>query len=378
MRSSSPHEHNNSDDMRLGVSAAVIGDEVVAGDVEIAEGRVSETGIPGAEGSLLAVPGFVDVHVHGHAGTDFVEATLDDHAQIARALPATGVTAYQPTIMSLPLEDMIAAISRHPGSVEGGARTLGFHLEGPFLSSSQPGAHKPTALVDPTLDRCKGLLEAGHIDQITMAPELDGALDAIEYFVAGGVVVSLGHSVASAAVTATAISRGAAAFTHVFNAMKPFSHRDPGILEAALSSDTAFLTGIFDGVHLSDEAAKVLIRCAGERLVAITDGTSAINAPGDRATLGNTEVDVSGGAPRLPDGTIAGSILTMDAAFRLLLRLGLDLPAAVRATATAPAALAAHGDIGGITTGGRGDVVVLDDRYEVIRTFVDGIEVFHS
>jgi N-acetylglucosamine-6-phosphate deacetylase len=221
-------------------------------------------------------------------------------------------------------------------------------------------------------------LEAGHIDQITMAPELVGAFDAVEYLVAAGVVVSLGHSEASAAVTTTAIRRGATAFTHVFNAMKPFSHRNPGILGTALSSDAVFLTGIFDGVHLSDEAAKVLIRCAGQRLVAITDGTSAINVTGNQVVLADTAVEVSRGAPRLPDGTIAGSILTMDAAFRLLLRLGLDLPAAVRATATAPAALAAHGDIGGITTGGRGDVVVLDDRYEVVRTFVDGAEVFHA
>lgn len=364
--------------MRLGVSAAVIGDQVIPGDIEIAGGRVSATGIPGSKGSLLAVPGFVDVHVHGHAGVDFVEATVDDHNQIARALPATGVTAYQPTLMSLPLEDMTTAIGRHPGSVEGGARVLGFHLEGPFLSPSRPGAHPPTVLVDPTLDRCRRLLEAGHIDQITMAPDLDGALDAVEFLVAAGVVVSLGHAEASAEVTATAVQRGATAFTHVFNAMKPLSHRDPGILGTALSSDIAFLTGIFDGVHLSDEAAKVLIRCAGRRLVAITDGTSAINAPGDRIVLGDIEVEVSRGAPRLPDGTIAGSILTMDAAFRNLLSLGLDLPAAVRATATAPAALAGHGDTGGITIGARGDLVVLDDRYEVVRTLVNGIEVFRS
>jgi N-acetylglucosamine-6-phosphate deacetylase len=364
--------------MRLGVSAAVIGDRLVPGDVEITEGRVSATGIPATKGSLLAVPGFVDVHVHGHAGVDFVDATVDDHIQIARALPATGVTAYQPTLMSLPVEEMISAISRHPGAVDGGARVLGFHLEGPFLSPSRPGAHTPTTLVDPTLERCRRLLEAGHIDQITMAPELVGAFDAVEYLVAAGVVVSLGHSEASAAVTTTAIRRGATAFTHVFNAMKPFSHRNPGILGTALSSDAVFLTGIFDGVHLSDEAAKVLIRCAGQRLVAITDGTSAINVTGNQVVLADTAVEVSRGAPRLPDGTIAGSILTMDAAFRNLLGLGLDLPAAVRATANAPAEFAGHGDAGGITTGGRGDVVVLDDRYEVVRTFVDGAEVFHA
>lgn len=364
--------------MRLDVSAAVIGDQVVPGDVEITEGRLSAAGIPGPRSSLLAVPGFVDVHVHGHAGVDFVEATVDDHIQIAQALPATGVTAYQPTLMSLPLEEMISAISRHPVAVAGAARVLGFHLEGPFLSPSRPGAHTPTTLVDPTLERCRRLLEAGHIDQITMAPELDGALDAIEYLVAAGVVVSLGHSEASAEVTATAIQRGATAFTHVFNAMKPFSHRNPGILGTALSSEAVFLTGVFDGVHLSDEAAKVLIRCAGQRLVAITDGTSAINAPDNRVVLGDTEVEVSRGAPRLPDGTIAGSILTMDAAFRNLLGLGLDLPAAVRATATAPAGLAGRGNAGGITIGARGDVVVLDDRYEVVRTFVDGTEAFHA
>ena len=364
--------------MRLGVSAAVVDDAVVPGDVEVRDGLITGVGLTPATGSSIAVPGFIDVHVHGYQGVDFIDADQDDHARIARSVTSTGVTAYQPTLISQPVDDMAEAIRSHPGAVDNGARVLGFHLEGPFLSPDRAGAHNPTALRMPSIDEAKQLLHAGPVAQMTLAPELAGGLELIDYLVTEGITVSLGHSEASAGITHQAVARGAAAFTHVFNAMRPMSHRDPGILDAALSQGGAFLTAVFDGVHLSDEAAGVVIRCAGYQLVAITDATAAVGAGDTPVVLGDAEIEIVDGVPRLPDGTIAGSILTMDRAFRNLLDLGVEFPAVARATSTAPALLAGIADSGTIQEGRSADLVVLDDGYEVLQTLIGGAEVFHS
>lgn len=349
---------------------------MIHGDVEIRDGRIADIGLPAAPSTDIAVPGFVDVHVHGHGGVDFVDATVDDHQRISRQLTSTGVTTYNPTLMTMPVEHMVRALARHPGRVDNGARVLGFHLEGPFLSPGKPGAHNTTDLVEPTAEMVARLLAAGPVEHITLAPELDHGLDAVDQLVAEGVVVSLGHSIASTSRTREAVDRGATAFTHVFNAMRPLNHRDPGMVGVALGSDDVYVTAIFDGVHLADEVSSIVIRSAGDRLVAITDGTSAINAPGERIVLGDTEVEIVGGAPRLPDGTIAGSILTMDQAFRNLIELGMTPPEAVRATATTPARLARLDDAGRLESGAKADIVVLSDRLEVMRTIVGGQEVF--
>lgn len=362
--------------MRLGVSAAVVGNKLIRGDVDIRDGRIADVGMPAAPGTDIAVPGFIDVHVHGHGGIDFVNATIEDHKRIARQMPSTGVTTYNPTLMTMPVEHIVRALGQHPGQVDNGARILGFHLEGPFLSPAKPGAHNTDDLVDPNPETIEKLLAAGPVEHITLAPELEGGLEAIDRLIDDGVIVSLGHSIASTDHTHAAVERGAKAFTHVFNAMQPLKHRDPGMVGVALGREDVYVTAIFDRVHLSDEASKILIASARDRVVAITDGTSAINTPGDRMVLGDTEVEIVDGAPRLPDGTIAGSILTMDQAFRNLVALGMGLTDVVQATSTTPARLAKLQDIGRLEPGYRADVAVLTDRYEVVRTLVGGEEVF--
>lgn len=363
-------------DMRLRVSGAVVAGQVVRGDVEVVDGHIAAVGLDPGTGSSIAVPGFVDVHVHGHGGVDFVEATAEDHLRISRQLAATGVTAYNPTLMSLPIDDMVEAMGRRgPGRPEG-ARILGFHLEGPFLSPDKPGAHRLDALVPPTPDRLERLLAAGSVDHITLAPELPGALDAIAHLAEAGVIVSLGHSTADHRLTHRAVDAGAAAVTHVFNTMLPLHHRSPGMVGAALTHPEVFVTAIFDRVHLADETILLVIAAAGDRVVAITDGTAAVDAPDDRLVLGDTEVTIVDGAPRLPDGTLAGSVLTMDQALRNLVDLGIGLPVATSATATAPARLAGLDGIGTLEVGSVADIAVLDDRLEVERTMVGGIDVF--
>jgi N-acetylglucosamine-6-phosphate deacetylase len=316
----------------------------------------------------LAVPGFVDVHTHGYDDVDFSTADPDGVGRFAASIVATGVTAFQPTLVALPVERLTELLSE-PGPADrpGAARNLGFHLEGPFLSPEKSGAHDPADLAQPEEDVVARLLQLGKVAQITIAPELPGALTAIERFVEAGVTVSLGHSVADADITDQALSRGAIAFTHVFNAMGGFEHRAPGILGAALASG-AFLTGIFDGIHLSYEAAVILIRCAGDHLVAITDGMAT-----KAEALAGRGVAVLGGAVRLPGGTLAGSALTMDAAFRSLVDLGCDVTAAAHATSSAPSDLAGH-DGGKLLPGHPADVVVLDDALAVRRVMVRGAE----
>lgn len=346
------------------------------GDVDVEEGVVTAVGLRPSDSSLVAVPGFIDVHVHGHGGVDFVDATVDDHVRIAGRLPSTGVTAYNPTLMSMPVEHLVDALGRRPDSGGHGARILGFHLEGPFLSQEKPGAHRLSALVDPTPDRLDRLAAAGPVDHITLAPELPGALAAIGRLSGSGTVVSLGHSTADADLTRDAIDAGATAVTHIFNAMPPLHHRRPGLVGVALTHPSVWVTGIFDGVHLADEVARMVLAVAADRVVAITDGTAAVAHPGGPIVLGDTEVEIVDGAPRLPDGTLAGSILTMDQAFRNLVALGLDVPAATAATATAPARLAKLPGLGEIRVGEPADITLLDDRLEVTRTIVAGEEVF--
>ncbi len=337
---------------------------------------VYAVGLPITGSSSIAVPGFIDVHVHGHGGVDFVDATAADHIRIAGLLPATGVTAYNPTLMSMPIDRTVGALEQRPKDHADGARMLGFHLEGPFLSHAASGAHQPETLIDPTPDRLVRLMGAGRVDHVTIAPELPGGLSAIARLVDRGVVVSLGHSTADARLARGAFEAGARAVTHIFNAMPPVHHRRPGLAGVALTHPGVWVTGIFDGVHLADEVARLVLATAAHRVVAITDGTAAVAHPGGPVVVGGSEVEIVDGAPRLSDGTIAGSILTMDQAFRNLVALGLDLAAAAAATATAPSRLAGVDELGQIRVGRPADIVVLDDRLEVVRTLVAGVEVF--
>lgn len=364
--------------MRLGVSAALIGDKLVSGDLEIEEGAVDQFGIGHVPGSSIALPGFVDSHIHGREGVDFTDAAAYDYIRISRKIAATGVTAYQPTLAAGPIDDLVRAISLHPGSMRGGAKVLGFHVEGPFLSPEMAGAQRRDALEAPSLEAATRIIEAGPVAQMTVAPELDGILPVIDYLIANEVVVSLGHSAADKDATYLALDRGASAFTHVFNSMAPLYPREPGILGVALAHGTAYLTAIFDHTHLSDEVERLLTRTAAGRLVAITDGTSAVGRDGSGSRLGNRRTKVFEGAPRLSDGTLAGSLLTMDEAYRSLVDLGLSIAEAAAATSINPAALSGLPDVDGLRPGSSADIVVLDDNYRVIRTLVDGEEVFNA
>src|SRR6476469_2297678 len=351
--------------MRLGVARTLLDDgRLVGGDVRIADGRIAAVGLqrPGRAG--IAAPGFVDVQVNGFAGVDVAAAGPGDLDALGRALARHGVTAFAPTLISAPEADVVGALGAiaQAGTTAGGIRLLGAHLEGPFLSPAWPGAHDPAHLRAPDRALLDRLLAAGPVALMTLAPELAGAGGLIDEL---GDRALIGHTDADAATCAAAFARGARGLTHALNAHRRLLARDPGPAGAALAAEDAFVCAIADGVHVAPEALGVLWRAAGPRLCLVSDAVA----------VGTGGRERSGGAARLADGTLAGSVVALDDCVRTLVACGAPVALALHAASTAPARLAGRSDLGRLTVGAPADVVVLDDDLQVLRTLVGGADV---
>jgi N-acetylglucosamine-6-phosphate deacetylase len=366
--------------VRLGVEAALIGAERVAGDVTIEDGVVAGVGVEPAGRAGIAVPGFVDLHINGVAGIDFLTAGPADWLQAAEALARTGVVAFQPTFVSSRVDayaEPLATASEVADAARGGRPLVtGVHLEGPFLSSLWAGAHDPEHLRAPDLRLAERLIGAGPVRMMTLAPELAGGLELVERLVAAGVAVSCGHSDADAPTAHAAFDRGASAITHVHNAHRRWRPRDPGVGGVALVRPDVTVQAIVDGVHLAAEAAYAAFLAAGPRFCLVTDAIEAAMLDPGGYALGGRRVHVRDGAVRLPDGTLAGSVLTMDEAVRNLVAGGASLAAAVHAASTAPARLLGRDDLGALRPGAPAHLTVLDDELRPVRTLVGGVESF--
>jgi len=364
--------------MRLGVSQAKIEGEIIAGDVVIEGGLVAEVGVspPGRKG--LAVPGYIDLQVNGFAGVDFLAADADAYARAGVSLARTGVTAYQPTFISSPLSAYEEALTvvRSLQPSPGGPRILGIHLEGPFINPTWAGAHDPLNARLPDLELAARLCDAGPVTYMTLAPELPGAVGLIDQLVARGIVVACGHCDADAPTAHAAFDRGARAVTHIYNAQRRWQPRDPGVSGAALVRSEVTVQAIVDLVHLAPEAALAAFLAARDRFAIVTDAIMAAGLSDGSYVLGDRQVFVSEGAARLVDGTLAGSVSTMDTAVRNLVSLGAELPDALDAASSVPAHLMGRPELGTLNPGTPADVVVLDDSLAVTRTLVSGREVF--
>lgn len=363
--------------MRLGVAKALVGGEWVDGDVEVLDGRVAAVGIGAPGGSKLAVPGFVDLQVNGYAGVDFSAPGEDGYARAGAALLADGVTAFQPTLVTAPTEETVGSLAALSTAAADDDRRMpqiiGAHLEGPFLSRERAGAHDRAALRDPDQARLQRLLDAGPVSQVTLAPELPGALELIEAVVGRGITVACGHTEADAAAAHAAFDRGASAVTHLFNAMRRPEHRDPGIAYAALGREDVFITLIVDGHHLADDTVRTAARAAGYRLVLISDAVAAAAAPdGDYTLGGRVAINSADGVVRNAAGSLAGSTLTMLGAVRNLHALGVPLDAALTAATEAPALMARRPDLARTRPGARADLLVLDDALELDQVLLAG------
>ena len=357
--------------MRLGVEAAVVDGLLLRGDVEIVDGRIAAVGVNGSPGRGIAIPGLVDLQVNGIGGVDFASADLADYRRAGEALLECGVTAFQPTLITAPEADLVAALAEVPRE-EIGPRVIGAHLEGPFLSPRRLGAHPASAQRDPDAALLARLLDAGPVSTMTLAPELDGALELIDALTERGVVVSCGHSDATAEQAGRAFDRGAVTVTHLFNAMRPLQHRDPGIAGAALARDDVIVQVILDGHHLADETARVVWRAAGGRVALVSDSISAARMGDGVFRLGNVVVEVRDGVARRPDGVLAGSALTLIEAVRALHALDVPLADAVEAATTVPARIVRRPSLGTLRPGADADVVVLDDELEIRTVLVGG------
>lgn len=357
--------------MRLEVEAALVDGRLVPGQVEIVDGRIARCGLESANGRGIAIPGFIDLQVNGFGGVDFLDADSDGYRRAGAALLETGVTSFLPTLITAPVDDLLAALAEVPRNGEV-PRVLGVHLEGPFLAGDRLGTHPPLGRRDPNVALLETLLEAGPVRVMTLAPELPGALELIDILCDRGVVVSCGHSDATAEQADAAFDRGARTVTHLFNAMRPLSHRDPGIVGAALARDDVIVQIIADGVHLAPATLLLVWRAAAGRVALVTDSVAASSADEGLYSLGSVELSVEDGAARRPDGVLAGGVETMIEAVRNLHALGVPLEGALDAATAVPARVLGLTDAGRIDPGMPADIVVLDDNLMVESVFVRG------
>ena len=358
--------------MRLGVAAAVVDGVLLRGDVEVADGRIAAVGLNGAGGSGTAIPGLVDLQVNGFGGVDFASADTAAYRRAGETLLECGVTAYQPTLITAPEDELVAALAEVPREPDG-PRIVGAHLEGPFLSPLRLGAHPVAARREPDVGLLERLLDAGPVSEMTLAPELDGALELIDRLNERGVVVSCGHSDATAEQANRAFDRGAATVTHLFNAMRPLGHRDPGIAGAALARDDVVVQLILDGHHLAEETVRVVWRAAGGRIALVSDAVAAAGIGDGTFRLGSVDVEVRDGVVRRGDGVLAGSSLTELDGVRYRHTLGASLSEAVDAATAVPARVVRRPDLGSLAPGAPADVVVLDDALELRTVLVGGV-----
>ena len=362
------------------------------GYLAVSGGRIAEAGEgpPPAHPDLdlrtgVLVPGLVDLQVNGYYGVDLADCDPEGWALVARRLPETGTTAFLPTFITAPVATLAATLrsaQKITGAVTVGARVLGVHLEGPFLSPARAGAHRRDWMVPPSPGAVAELLEAGHglLRLVTLAPETDGALAAVAALTVAGVVVGVGHSDATAGQVAAAADAGARMVTHLFNAQRGLHHREPGVVGQALTDHRLTSGLVVDLCHVSAAACAIAFAAAPGRICLVTDASAAAGMPPGRYLLGGQPVELppGGAAPVRPDGTLAGSALRMDRAVANAVAVGLGLAEAVAAASRIPADLIGRPDLGRLAPGAPADLAWLGDDLRTQATWVGGKQVYGS
>lgn len=362
---------------RLGVGSILVDGGLIPGDVAVKDGRIMAVGLSSA-GEGIAVAGFVDAQLNGYAGIDLLSADVEEIVEMGKALDRDGVIAYQPTLITSDFErvqrasERLAAARRLDTS---GARILGVHLEGPFLSSRRAGTHPTHHLRTPDRALLEALLGLDDVHMITIAPEIPGALSLIELCRNRGVLVSLGHSAATAQEAQRGFDAGARAVTHLFNAMEPLSARSPGLAGAAIARNDVTLQLICDGVHVSDEMLRMVFAAAAPRTVVVSDAIAAAACAKDVVQLGDVKVRIRNGEARRDDGTLAGSIGRLRESVTRLATLGISPVEVLNAAVTRPAALTGAASLANPKPGSAANLVVLNDALEITRRIVDGKDV---
>jgi N-acetylglucosamine-6-phosphate deacetylase len=352
---------------------------VVAGYVEVHGPTIRSVAEQPDTGDDIIVPGFVDLHCHGGGGHTFTQGDAAQAAAAAAFHLRHGTTTMLASLVSSPYELMRDATAAYRPLVADGV-IAGLHFEGPYLSQARCGAQNPAFLRDPSLTELTDLVKLGDgaIRMVTIAPELPGATEAIEFLVRNGVIAALGHTDATYEQTLAGVAAGATVGTHVCNGMRPAHHREPGPIVALLDSPSIVCELVADGIHLHDGMLRFAARTAGpDRAALITDAMDAAGMPDGEYELGGQAVTVADRVARLVrDGSIAGSTLTMDAAFRQAVGAGFDLATVAAMAATTPArALGLADRTGALAAGLRADLVVLNPDLTVQRVMRAGVWV---
>jgi N-acetylglucosamine-6-phosphate deacetylase len=359
------------------------------GYVALADGRITGVGAgppPGTPDLALTagilLPGLIDLQLNGGYGTDLAAVDATGWVRLAGRLPKTGTTSFLATFTSAPMAELASALGLAGALLAAGplpgARVLGVHMEGPFLAPARAGAHRREWLVPPSTAAVGELLAAGAgvLRLVTLAPELPGGLAAVARLVAAGLVVSIGHSDATAQQAAAAAGAGARMVTHLFNAQRPFHHREPGVTGQALTDHRLTCGLIADPGHVSPAACALAFAAAPGRICLVTDAVAAAGMPPGRYLLGGQEITVTGTGrdrvPRLADGTLAGSVLRMDQAVANTVAAGVPLTAAVAAATRIPADLIGRPDLGRLAPAAVADLTWLGDDLRARATWVAG------
>ena len=331
-----------------------------------------------------AIPGFIDVHIHGAGGHDVMEGTDEAMSAVTRTLAKHGTTSLLATTVTASADDTCRSvegiarfISHQLKSDEPRAEVLGIHYEGPFINKARRGVHPAEWIQLPSAELLERLLQAasGHARLMTIAPELLGAAPCIDAAHKAGVVVGMGHTDATYEQARAGIARGVHHAVHVYNAMRPFSHRDSGVIGAVLTSPEVTGELIADGVHVEEAAMRLLLQAKGAGgVILISDGLSATGMPDGKYMLGGFEVTVSGGVCRNSEGKLAGSTLTLDRALRNVVGLGVSLQDAVRMLTVNPATLLGiEFKKGSLRSGADADIVLLDENLQVTNVWTRGV-----
>lgn len=363
----------------------VLADRIFLGDLQIENGKItnieehiktSGEEIIDAQGKLV-IPGFIDVHIHGADGADAMDGSVESLQTISKYVVKKGTTSFLATTLTSSKE-VLKKVLHCIGEVQNqeleGATIFGAHMEGPYFDVAYKGAQNEKYMKVAVLEEIQEYLSVkpGLVKLFAMSPNQNN-LDIIRYLVKEGVIVSVGHSASSYEEVRAAIEAGLSHATHTFNGMKGFTHREPGVVGAILASDEITAEVIFDKIHVHPDAVRVLIKTKGvEKVICITDAMSATGLPCGRYKLGELDVDVVDNQARLSsNGALAGSVLTMDKAFRHLLELGYSVIEAVKLTSTNVAKEFSL-NTGMLRVGKDADFLILDEQYEVESAFVKG------
>ncbi|HZG75326.1 MAG TPA: N-acetylglucosamine-6-phosphate deacetylase [Paenibacillus sp.] len=368
------------------------GDGETQGSVLVRDGRIVsvhlgddapregvDDAIDGA-GQLL-IPGMIDVHIHGAEGYDMMDGTAKSVEVVSEACARTGCTSFLATSVSSTLEDLLAMIEnvKRVAGREPGARIVGMHIEGPYLNVKRKGMQNEKYLRHPDRDEMGVILDAADslIRMVTLAPELPGGMEMIAYLRDRGVIPALAHTDATYEEAVEAFRGGASHVTHCCNGMRPIHHRDPGLILAAFEAEHVSVQAIVDDVHLHPAMVRLLYREKGpDKMVLITDALQAMGMGDGTYSFGGHQVKVEAGVATLADGTLASSTVTMNEALAKTVNAGIPLRDAVAMATRTPADLLGLPTKGRIEAGADADLVLLNDRFEVLWTMVGGNVVY--